>query len=118
MGLPLPWDVLFAPEAKMLPQGVKLDPFPSLRDSFLQGNVKLIGLVSFDHLQNGIPGGSERLCSKGGQLSGHRQQNAFTEEGNRIERTSQSLREGRQKHSYSARKFFANITKAYKFTGS
>lgn len=118
MGRPLPWDVLIAPEAKILPQGVKLDPFPSLRDSFLQGNVNLMGLVSFDHLQNGIPGGRERLCSKGGLLSGHRQQSAFTEEGNRIERTNQPLREGRQKHSYSARKFFTNITKAHKKPGN
>lgn len=102
----------------MLPQGAKLDPFPSLGGSYLQGNVKLIGLVSFDHLQNSIPGGSERLCSKGGQLSGHRQQSAFTEEGNRIVRTNQSLREGRQKHSCSARKFFTSITKAHKYTGN
>lgn len=118
MGLPFPWDIVFAPEAKMLPQGIKLDPFSSLRDSFMQGNVKLIRRVSFDHLHNGIPGGSERLCSKGGQLSGHIQQSAFREEGNRIERTNQSLREGRQNYSYSARKFFTNITKAHKYTGN
>lgn len=34
MGVPLPWDLLFAPEAKMFPQEVELDPFPSLRESF------------------------------------------------------------------------------------
>lgn len=78
----------------------------------------LIGFVSFGHLQKSMPGGSESFCSKGGQLSGHREQSAFTEEGNNIERTKQSFREGRQKHSYGARKIFTTITKAHKYTGN
>lgn len=77
-----------------------------------------MGLVSFEHLQNGIPGGSESLCSKGGQLSGHREQSAFTEEGNSVERTNQSFREERKKHSHGARKIFTTITKAHKYRGN
>lgn len=77
----------------------------------------LIGFVSFGHLQNSIPGGSESFCSKG-RLSGHSERSAFTEEGNSIERTKQSFREGRQKHSYVARKTFTTITKAHKYTGN
>lgn len=36
MGIPLPWDLLFAPEAKAFHQEVELDPFPSLRESFIR----------------------------------------------------------------------------------
>lgn len=36
MGVPLPWDLLFAPKAKMSLQEVELDPFLFLRESFYE----------------------------------------------------------------------------------
>lgn len=57
-----------------------------------------------------------RACA--GQLSGHREQSAFAEEGNSTERTNQLFREGRQKHSHGARNIFATVTKAHEYTGN
>lgn len=115
IGLPLPWDLLFAPEAKMFPQEVELAPFASLsrvsvrkykanRACFLWASAEWHSRWQWESMQ------ASCLVTES-KVPLQRKETAQKEQ------TGYSGKEGK-KHSHGARKIFPTITKACEYTGN